>query len=595
MGTSELIQSAGLSRFTANLKHLVPPGSAINQAAVLAALAHARGATTKTEIAAFADNLPRISNPFPSIPTSDRACDRIKLAIERKEKVAIIGDYDVDGTISTVLLFEFLFRAGLKAHCFIPDRIEDDYGVTQKAADKCMDEHNPTLIISVDCGSTSTAIVAGLKTKGVDFIVIDHHEPGEAGMKNPAIAHLNPKAWPGHSELVTEAASFCAGGLVFFFVFYLSANIPAPEWSYDRALILAGIATVADVMPLTRTNRAVVKHSIRLINSQRGPALVPGIVTLANMLGAPEFSARAYGWIIGPHLNAAGRVAHARTAANLIASFQPARISAAASELIAVNKERKGIQDVVQEAAMEQAKAQLELDPARKFLVLYGDHWHPGVVGIVAGRVRERFKLPAIVCGLHPDGGYWKGSARSISGCALGEIVHAAVAEKVVLGGGGHQAAAGVRVGVGAEEAFRTWLEQKCASLVWDKSETVEIVGDYLAMPPKAWEQTLEIAGPFGNGSPVPAMTIRGKLSGDVRTLVTGKSKVFGVSFPVRAEDGREYKLSWLGIADAQEAAEAQAFLRSRDELTFAVRQSKSVKDGWTYLNLEVAGLPQAA
>ena len=584
-----------LARFKTQLDYLIPPGGEVSSDSVLEAIAGARGAKSAREVETFKSALPEIENPFPSIPTSELACARIRMAIERKEKVAIIGDYDVDGTISTVLLFEFLSRAGLKAHCFIPDRIEDDYGVTQKAADKCMEEHNPTLIVSVDCGSTSTSIVAGLKAKGVDFIVIDHHEPGEIGMKNPAVAHLNPKAWPGHSDLVAEASTFCAGGLVFFFVAYLSEHIPTEKWSYERALILAGIATVADVMPLTRTNRALVKHSLRKGNDPSFQPLIPGIIALSNLLGAPELTARTYGWVIGPHLNAAGRVAHARTAANLVASFNSERIIAAATELIAVNKERKSIQDVVQQEAMEQAREQLELNPERKFLVLFGKSWHPGVVGIVAGRVRERFRLPSVVCGLHPDGGYWKGSARSIGGCALGEIIHAAVAEKVVLGGGGHHAAAGVRVGVGEEERFRQWIETKCAALVWDKSESVEIVGDYLAMTPKVWESTLEAAGPFGNGSPVPAMTLRGKPAGGFRVLMTGKSKVFGVGFTIRCDDGRELKLSWLGLAHEDEAMAAQTYLSGDRDFEFAVRQSKSQKDGWTYLNLEVVGLPKAA
>jgi len=316
---------------------------------------------------------------------------------------------------------------------------------------------------------------------------------------------------------------------------------------------------------------------------------------LSEMLGAPEFSSRSYGWVIGPHLNAAGRVAHARTAANLLASFNPTRIMAAASELIQVNKERKAIQDVVQDEAMEQAQAQMALNPDRKFLVLFGENWHPGVVGIVAGRVRERFRLPSIVCGLHPDGGYWKGSARSIGGCSLGEIVHAAVAEKIILGGGGHHAAAGVRVGVGAEESFRTWLEKKTEALTWDKTESVEIVGDYAALSPNDWAKTMELAGPFGNGSPVPAMRLKGKLWGEVRTLVTSKKRVFGISFSVQSTASRDYKVSWLGLANDEEAVTAQKFLSSGGTFNFAVRQTKSQKDGYTYLNLEVVGLPLAA
>jgi len=175
-------------------------------------------------------------------------------------------------------------------------------------------------------------------------------------------------------------------------------------------------------MPLVHANRSLVKHSLSRANTREGRALIPGISALLEKAGASEFTVRTYGWVIGPHLNAAGRIAHARIAANLVAARSMATIADGVEELVATNRDRKQVQERVQDEAMKQATELIEACPDRRFLVLYGKDWHPGVVGIVAGRVRERFRLPAIVCGLHPDGGFWKGSARSIGGCDLGHL-----------------------------------------------------------------------------------------------------------------------------------------------------------------------------
>jgi len=401
---SSTVQADPLTRFRVRIKELLPRGKEFSATAALEALARARGNSTPAEVEAFKTDLAPLPNPFPSVPTTDIALKRIQSAVANKETVVVLGDYDVDGIISTVLMFEVLRRTGLNVKCFIPDRIEDDYGVTQKAVEKCLAEYAPKLIISVDCGSTSVGVIGPLKEKGVDFIVLDHHEPGGCVEGHPALAHLNPKAWKGRSPLVDEAASFCAGGLVFFFAEYLANALPAPGWRRDRSLILAGIATVADVMPLTRTNRSLVRHSVSLASTAQGRSLVPGVSLLLERASAAEFTAKTYGWVIGPHLNAAGRVTHARISANLVATNNPEVMAKSVAELIATNRERKAVQDKVQDQAMEQAEVQMALNPERRFLALFGKEWHPGVVGIVAGRIRERFLLPSIVCGLHPAG-----------------------------------------------------------------------------------------------------------------------------------------------------------------------------------------------
>ena len=583
-----------LARFSVRIRRLFEDGAKADIDRLLDALALARGHTTPAEVARFKAALPQLDNPFPSIPGSEFAMERIQRAIERKEKIVILGDYDVDGIISTVLMFEFLTRAGDKPACFIPDRIEDDYGLTQKAADKCIEEHHPALIISVDCGSPSIDVIAGLKARGVDTIVLDHHSIGNPNAKHPSLAHLNPKAWPGHSNLVDEAADLCAGGLVFFFLDYLSQTIGATGWCRDRALILAGIASVVDVMPLVHANRSLVKHSLSRANTREGRALIPGISALLEKAGASEFTVRTYGWVIGPHLNAAGRIAHARIAANLVAARSMATIADGVEELVATNRDRKQVQERVQDEAMKQATELIEACPDRRFLVLYGKDWHPGVVGIVAGRVRERFRLPAIVCGLHPDGGFWKGSARSIGGCDLGALIHGAVAAKAILGGGGHKAAAGVRVGLGQEESFRAWLEEATTGMVWDKIDTIEIIGDYQDLPPGEWSRLIQRAGPFGNASPEPAMLVRQAVSiGATRTLKTNANgRIFGLSFAVRTPNAREYNLTWLGLSSPEDLLAAEALLRHGKPMDFAVRQTMRERDGMTYTNLELAGLP---
>ena len=574
---------------------LLDEGKKFSAEAALDALAKARGCLTAEEVAVFKQRLPVLHNPFPSIPGSTVAMGRIKKAIERQERVVIIGDYDVDGTISTVLLFELLSRAGLKASCFIPDRIEDDYGVTVKAADKCMAEFNPHLVISVDCGSTSLAVIADLKAKGVDFIVLDHHEPIKSDVGHPSLAHLNPKAHRGISPLIDEAATLCAGGLVFFFAEYLAEVLPAQGWSRDRSLILAGIATVADVMPLTRTNRALVRHSISLASTHAGKSLVPGLTLLLERAGAPEFTSKTYGWVIGPHLNAAGRVSHARIAANLIATRKPDVMAKGVEELIATNKDRKAVQDRVQEESMRQAEEQMALNPNRRFLILFGDDWHPGVVGIVAGRVRERFRLPAIVCGLHPEEGYWKGSARGVKGGNLGNIVHAAVTAGVLLGGGGHAMAAGLKVARGREDEVRNWFETYTAGMVWDTEDSLEVLGPYGLLKTSDWTALLEQAGPFGNESPEPVMLLKqAVLAGNIRVLKVGATqRPFGIAFDL-AEDaglGRKFNICWAGLATEDEFAAAEAVLRAKRPTDYAVRQVIKQRDGMAYVNLDLAGL----
>ena len=589
--------SRPLARFAAQVRELVNPLKKLEPEDILAALAAARGCRTPAECAQFGATAPQLTNPFPHIPGSERALERLRQAVAQKEKVVILGDYDVDGVISSVLLFEVVSRAGNRPACFIPDRIQDDYGVTEKAVGKCLEEHNPTLIVSVDCGSTSTGVIAGLKEKGVDFIVIDHHDPGAArGEGHPSLAHLNPKAWPGVSPLVDEAATLCAGGLVFFFAEYLANNLGAPGWSRDRALALAGMATVADVMPLTRTNRSLVKNSLRLVTPDgAGEELVPGIAALMQKVAAPAFTARAYGWVIGPHLNAAGRVTHARTAANLVAcrDARSSKIAAAVDELVATNRERKAIQEKVQEACIEDAKRQLALDPKRRFIVVFVEDAHPGVVGIVAGRLRETFGLPTIVCGPHPEEGYWKGSGRGVKGGNLGEIVHAAVDAGLLLGGGGHAMAAGVRVARGKEEAFREWLETHCASMVWDTVIQLDYVGDYSHLSKYAWAELLERGGPYGNDNPEPVMMVRGAVfAGELKPLLSGE-RTFGLGFKVQeVGSGKEYRLSWIGLSAEDELVAAEAMLRRGEPLNFPVRQVTRESRGTTYHNLDVAGMP---
>ncbi len=475
---------------------------------LLHALAKARGCASPDEIAEFLGALPRIDNPLLEMRDFNKAIDRIAAAIGRGENITIFGDYDCDGVTSCAQWINLLRAANHSAfRVYIPDRFIEDYGLTPAAVERCVELQSPKLIIAVDCGSTAIEALTCLRNKGIDVIVIDHHQVHHDG-EHPSYAHLNPKGDPGLSvsRHLQDAANMSAAGLVFFVCDALAAHTKI-SWDREANLLLAGLGTLVDVMPLVGTNRALVKHSLALANS---PVLdrVPGIKALliANGWGRQRITEYTYGFVIGPCINATGRLAHAKTSLNLVCS-RGQKATQYALELVQSNKDRKAIQETIVEEAIVQARQILAAAPETKVLVLYSKDWHTGIVGIVAGKVREQTGVPAIALA-RLENGFWKGSGRSVKTLDIGSFVKRAVDAGVLTSGGGHTVACGVKLTDSQISPFVRWVREESSKLTSDLRPTIEIVGDADWLTTDQWVEFFNRAAPFGNGNLRPSLEV---------------------------------------------------------------------------------------
>ncbi len=426
----------------------------------------------------------------------DRAAGRFVEAVQTGEKVAIFADYDVDGGASAALLIDWLRNFGIKPTLYVPDRIDEGYGPNEPAMAMLAEEHS--LIICVDCGTLSHGPIAA--AKDADVLVLDHHLGGET--LPPALAVVNPN----RQDETTDLGHLCAAAVVFLFLVETNRQIRAlgrqvPDLM--AALDLVGLATVADVAPLTGVNRAFVRQGLRVMGA-RGRAGLTALADAARLDSVP--SAYHLGFVLGPRINAGGRVGQSDLGARLLASANPNEAAHIAAELERLNAERRAIEDVVREEALAQADAR-GLD--RPLVWAAGDDWHPGVVGIVASRLKESVNRPAIVIGFDGDDG--KGSGRSVPGVDLGAIIHRVASEGLIERGGGHRMAAGLSL-------TRTQLQpamERIAELIAAQSVAFggprELRIDGALMAPAISVdliRALEQAGPYGAAAPAPRFAL---------------------------------------------------------------------------------------
>lgn len=478
--------------------------------ALLESIARARGCGGDAEVAEFLDPNPKLVNPIVGLRDLQKGVERIVRALRAGENVTVFGDYDCDGVTSVAQFVTFFRAAGCKSYrVYIPDRFLEDYGLTIPAVEKCMQEQKPSLIIAVDCGSSSIDALTALKAQGVDVIVIDHHQVHCDCEIHPAFAHLNPKGDPGLSASadLQDGAKMSAAGLCYFVVEVLAATIDL-KWDNRANLILAGLGTYVDVMPLIGTNRALVKHSLRLCN-EPAIALVPGVQALLTAAGwgDKEVTDYTFGFILGPHLNASGRMEHAKASLQLLCAQRPDTAVQRTEPLITANQERRALQETIAKEALVQAEKILAASPDAKVLVLYSPNWHSGIVGIVAGKIKEKFGRPVIVMA-RLESGYWKGSGRSIPAIDIGQFVSRAVKESVITAGGGHAMACGVKMTDDQLPCFVEWVRKESSSLEADLRPTIEVVGTVDLLSSDEWDMLLEAAAPFGQGNPRPAILI---------------------------------------------------------------------------------------
>jgi len=458
---------------------------------------------------AFLDPTVKRSMPDPHVLTAMKeAAERIADAVGRKESVAIFGDYDVDGATSAALLTRYLRQCGLDPIIHIPDRLFEGYGPNVEAV-RALAGRGATLLVCVDCGTTSIEPLAEAKARGMDVVVIDHHQADE--QLPPAVAIINPNRRDDLSGL----GHLAAVGLTFMTVVavnrvlrergFWTAERPEP----DLLALLDDVAlgTVADVVPLTGLNRAFVAKGLIALRRRERPGPV-SLMDVARLNAPPE--AWHLGFLLGPRINAGGRIGRADLGVRLLIEDDPIEAAKIATELDRLNRERQAIEQDTLAQAEAEALAALGIEEKGAVVVTAAEGWHPGVVGLVAARLKEKFSRPAFAIALEP-GGIGTGSGRSIAGVDIGRAVRRAVAEGLLLKGGGHAMAAGVTLRKGELAALRAFLEATLAADVETARRAQGLMIDG-AVTATAADQSLvamiDRAAPFGSGNPEPVLAL---------------------------------------------------------------------------------------
>lgn len=447
------------------------------------------------EATGFLDPTLRDLLPDPrKLKDMDKAAARIMTALDRSERVAIFADYDVDGATSATLLIDWFRQFNRQVTLYIPDRIEEGYGPNTPAMEKLAADHS--LIICVDCGTLSFDPIAAARAKGADVIVLDHHLGAET--LPDAIAVVNPN----RQDEADAPGYLCAAGVVFLVLVELGrllreAGRSGPD--LISMLDLVALGTVADVAPLVDANRALVRQGLKIMARRARP----GMVALADVAGLNE-SPRAYhlGYLLGPRVNAGGRIGKADLGARLLSTTDPNEAQSIAEKLNELNAERREIEARVQELAIDQAEDR-GLDAPLVWAA--GDGWHPGVVGIVASRLKETTNRPAIVIGFDGDDG--KGSGRSVTGIDLGAAIQKLAADGLIEKGGGHKMAAGLSLTRDQLEPAMARLSELMEKQGAGELGAADLKLDGILMPSAASVdliEQLEEAGPFGASAPAP-------------------------------------------------------------------------------------------
>jgi len=474
---------------------------------LLARILAARG-VEPDEVEAYLDPTVKRLLPDPHVVTAmEQAAARIADAAQRREQVAIFGDYDVDGATSSALLARFLRATGLDPIIHIPDRIFEGYGPNVEAI-RTLAQRGTKLLVTVDCGTVSIEPLAQARSLGLDVIVIDHHQADE---QLPDALVVNPNRLDDLSGL----GHLAAVGLTFVTVVAINRELrqrgfwteARPEPDLLRFLDIVALGTVADVVPLKGLNRAFVSKGLIALRARDNVGLT-ALMDAARLAGPPE--CWHLGFLLGPRINAGGRIGRADLGAQLLMTDDPIQAAKIAAELDRLNRERQQLELAMLAEAEAEALASLGLEEKGAVVVTAAANWHPGVVGLIAARLKERFGRPAFAIALEP-GGTATGSGRSITGVDLGKAVRHAVAEGLLLKGGGHAMAAGVTLRREGLAAFRAYLEATLGEAVEAAraEEALLIDGAVSAGGANvALIESLARAGPFGAGNPEPMLAL---------------------------------------------------------------------------------------
>jgi len=488
---------------------------------------------------------PRIRDflPDPScFQDMDKGARRLADAVQKDEKIAIFGDYDVDGATSAALLMLLLRRLGAEPIVYIPDRLMEGYGPSGKALVE-LKAKGAALAICVDCGAQAFEALEEAAAAGLDVIVVDHHQC--ASLLPLAHALINPNRLDESADGAAHG-HLAAVGMAFLLGVALLRELRSRGFFEALAeprildlLDLVALGTVADVARLRSLNRAFVTQGLRVMAARQNVGLA-ALAEAARLVKAP--SCRDLGFALGPRINAGGRVGKSDLGVRLLTCTDPEEARSLAAELDRLNEERRAIEMLVCEQAEEQA-AKLNGAPV---LTVMSSGWHPGVIGIVAGRIKERFGRPAIVIAEGEDG-VGKGSGRSISGVDLGAAILSAKESGLLVAGGGHAMAAGLTLAPGGLEPFRDFINERLAGDVETAREDRSLLLDALLAPGGVAGNlcdALDSAGPYGAGWPSPRVAAGPARL--LRTSVVGEGHVRGLAC---GDDGKSFK--WIAFRSA--------------------------------------------
>ena len=448
-----------------------------------------------------------------SLADMDKAATRLAMAVKQGEPIAIFGDYDVDGATSSAVLVRYLALLGQAARVYIPDRRKEGYGPNKGAFRQLYDE-GYRLVVTVDCGTMAHEVLAGAVAQGVDVIVADHHQTG--GGLPDCYALVNPRRADDDSDM----GHLAAVGVTFLLVVGLNRCLRQMGWFAETGmdepdllplLDLVALGTVCDVVPLTGVNRAFVMQGLKVLEQGANT----GLRALAQVSRSqPPMGTYQLGFQLGPRVNAGGRVGEAGLGTRLLTCEDAEEATGLAMRLDGFNIERRDIEATVLAEAERMAEAKIvEAQKAGSNIVppvfvLHGDNWHPGVIGIVAGRLKDMYHRPVFVLSFD-ENGQGKGSARSVSHIDIGRLVASAVDAGAIDGGGGHAMAAGVSLSVGQLAAFEAFVTQALADYVPEGARQMTFQA---SLTPRAANRALfdmmQQVGPFGAGNPEPRFVL---------------------------------------------------------------------------------------
>jgi len=499
----------------------------------------------------------------------DAAAERLADAVEAKEAITIFGDYDVDGATSAALLVRLLRDLGVPVGAYIPDRLMEGYGPSGAALVK-IGEAGSRLVVTVDCGAQAFDAIVEANAAGVETIIVDHHQcattlPAAFAVVNPNRLDEAPEA-AAHGNLAAVGVAFLLGAALLRVLRGRGHFANRPEPALIDLLDLVALGTVADVARLTGFNRALVTQGLKIMG-RRGNIGLAALMDAARLTKAP--TATDMGFALGPRINAGGRVGKSDLGVRLLTTADPQEAADISQELNRLNEERRAIEAAV----LDQAMAMSERAANAPVAIVAGAGWHPGVIGIVAGRLKEKLRRPAIVIALD-DEGIGKGSGRSISGVDLGAAILAAKESGLLVAGGGHAMAAGLTVEADRLDALGAFLNERLAADVERASGDRSLLIDAVLAPrgiSPLWCEAIESAGPYGAGWPAPRVA-----TGPVRIVESGIVGTDHVRLIVAGDDGGRFKAIAFRAAETELG---QALLHARGRKLWLAGRAK--RDDW--------------